>query len=100
MAPGPQARYVHLTGDDALLSLNAEPDAAPYLESANARITGFIRDSGGNLSLDVRGHQPLRLVFANATTCRAQWNNRPLPFTRQGHRLIIENARHASARPR
>lgn len=94
MAPGPQARYVHLTGDDALLNLTAEPDASPYLESANARITGFSRDAGGNLSLDVRGYQPLRLVFARAAACRAHWNNRPLPFTRQGHRLIIENARH------
>ena len=94
MAPGPQARYVHLTGDDVLLSLNAEPDASPYLESANARITSFSRDASGTLNLDVRGHQPLRLVFARAAACRAQWNNRPLPFTRQGHRLIIENARH------
>ncbi|RZU47631.1 hypothetical protein EV700_0598 [Fluviicoccus keumensis] len=92
-APGPSARYVHLTTGDALLAMGGENTPLPYLEFANARITRLERLDTG-LSLDIQGYAPLRLSFANAAQCRPLWNNQPLPFTRQGDRLTLETARH------
>ena len=93
IAPGPSARYVSLSSGDALLSLTPEAAALPALEYANGRLTRLQRD-GRRLIVDVDGHAPLKLVFSNAAGCGARWNNRPLPSTRQGSRLLIETARH------
>lgn len=93
IAPGPSARYVSLSSGDAWLRLTPTAAALPALEYANGRLTRFERD-GRRLTVDVDGHAPLKLVFSHAAGCDARWNNRPLPSTRQGSRLLIETARH------
>lgn len=97
LAPGPKARYVHLDGDEAWLALSPRPAPLPYLESGNGRIDRVTRDREGGLTLDIRGYRPLRLTFANAGTCQARWNGRPLPARRHGNRLTIETEHHALA---
>ncbi len=92
MAPGPNARYVHLDGGNARLRLTPV-SSGPYLEYANGGIQRLTVNANG-LTLDVRGYRPLKLTFAQAAGCTARWNQRPLPFNRQGDRLIIESSRH------
>ncbi len=93
MAPGPQARYVHLTGDDALLAFGPAARPLPYVESANARIDRLVRDADG-LRLDIRGESPLDITLANAGECRALWQDKPLDVRRLGDRLLIRSPRH------
>jgi hypothetical protein len=67
--PGPSGRYVHLASDESpVLVLGSRPSTGPYLLDANGGVLSWKRESGG-IRLRVRGHEPLRIAIAGATTC-------------------------------
>lgn len=67
-------RYVHLTGPSPRLKLTDTPPTAPYLRSANAVLTRWIRDKTGSrwtITLGFEGHQPLDITIA-AKRCQVK----------------------------
>jgi hypothetical protein len=78
-----QSRYISLGPVRARLVLTDTPPVVPYLISANAPITALER-TPGRLSISFGGEVPLRLSLANARSCQARFDGRPVKLSTRG----------------
>jgi uncharacterized protein (TIGR01370 family) len=69
VATGPNARYISLVNGNADLVFAGNPASAPFIESANARLTHFEQTSSG-IRFGLAGYLPLRLTLSQKSTCR------------------------------
>jgi len=77
-----EGRYVHLTADEAELSLAAVDARLPMLADANARILSATRD-GELYRFELRAHVPLEFALANAERCSVSADGRALAAQRR-----------------
>ncbi|WP_051711262.1 bifunctional glycoside hydrolase 114/ polysaccharide deacetylase family protein [Andreprevotia chitinilytica] len=91
-------RYIHLTGNDARLVLQATPPQQSLLVDANAMTTGWQRigtgaNTGFRLTLKP-ATQGISATFANIGKCQLLADGRPAPTTREGvnTRIDLPNA--------
>ncbi|KKN82367.1 hypothetical protein LCGC14_0310270 [marine sediment metagenome] len=68
----PQGRYIHLSGDQALLVLRPERDPAPALEQANIPLTQWRYLNERQVRFSFAGEFPLRFSVRSATPCRVE----------------------------
>lgn len=79
---GGEGRYVHLSADEAELSLAAVDPRLPMLAGANARILSATRD-GERYRFELRAHVPLEFALANAERCSVSADGRTLAAQRR-----------------
>jgi hypothetical protein len=95
-APAAEGNYVHLAGDVVLLRLGESGTAAPFLVSANARLTSW-QWRADRIDFSLKGHQPLELTLANVGGCRVSSDNKPLIPRKTERGLAHFQLRHAAA---
>jgi hypothetical protein len=71
VAPGPQARYVHLAGADARVVLGTEPKPPVYVASARGWITDWQR-SGSDLAFTLNSYTSAAVALGAAQGCRVR----------------------------
>lgn len=99
-APGPSARYVHLSGDEVFLkTLGAGDPANPVaaLHSANGRLIAWSRNER-SVRTTFEAHVPLEVEFDAAASCTLHHNGRAVaPKRAQGqrkHYVFEQSGRH------
>lgn len=80
----PQGRWVHLVpGARAVLFATNAPPSAPFLESANGRVTKWEPRAGG-AALRIEGHVPLAIAIAAKGTCTLKTSRATVTGVRSG----------------
>ncbi|MCY1532106.1 hypothetical protein D9M68_673540 [compost metagenome] len=79
----PQGRYVHLSGDQVLLSLRASRDPRPALEEANLPLLGWEYLDDRRVRVSFAGNMPLRFVVRAQGACELEVAGKRYTGTRQ-----------------
>lgn len=68
----PQGRYVHLSGDDALLVTRPQRDSAPALEEANVPLRAWQHLPNGRVRFSFAGDFPVQFSVRSKVRCRLE----------------------------
>jgi len=84
---------VHLTQSNSEIVLQQNTTTMPYIESSNAFIKNFKRQSN-DLMFDLTGYQAIQLTLANAAQCKLKQGTKILNTRKLGSRLLLEDTAH------
>ncbi|WP_335617129.1 bifunctional glycoside hydrolase 114/ polysaccharide deacetylase family protein [Halopseudomonas sp.] len=90
----PQGRYVHLSGDHAMLVTRTTRDPAPALEQANLPLTAWHYQSDKRVQFSFRGEFPLALAIRYAGHCQINYQGKEFKPQRRGDLLEFRLAQH------
>jgi hypothetical protein len=85
--------YVHLTQSNSEIVLQQNTTTMPYIESSNAFIKNFKRQSN-DLMFDLTGYQAIQITLANAAQCQLKQGVKALNTRKLGSRLLLEDTAH------
>ena len=90
----PQGRYVHLSGDSAVLAIRTSRDPAPALEQANLPLTAWHYQSEKRVRFSFNGEFPLQLAVRYAGHCQINYQGKEFKPQRRGDVLEFRLAQH------
>lgn len=90
----PQGRYVHLSGDAAVLALRADRDPAPALEQANIPLEAWSYRSPNEVELSFSGQFNLRFAVRYAGHCELRVGSKQFQGVRSGANLSFAVDQH------
>jgi hypothetical protein len=74
----PQGRYVHLSGNRALLALQPERDTAPALEQANVPLTAWRYLDARRVEFSFAGEFPIAFSVRSSSPCHLDISGRQI----------------------